>query len=92
MSRGKPEGVVIRYSWAIATSGTFTPAIRPMSGANMPPALTTSSVSIAPLSVTTRLTRPPNDSMAETRVPSQISAPRLRAPSTSANVSWLGSM
>ena len=92
MSRGRPDGLVIRYSWAKGMRGTVTPAMRPISGANMPPALTTSSVSISPWSVFTVRTRPLTTSMLVTRVSSQISAPRRRAPSTSANVSWLGSM
>ena len=37
---------VNRYWWAIGMTGTVTPAIRPISGANMPPALTTTSVAI----------------------------------------------
>src|SRR2546423_276834 len=39
MSSGKPSGRVIRYSCANGIKGTFTPAMRPISGANMPPAL-----------------------------------------------------
>ena len=84
--------MVIKYSWAIGMSGTVTPTMRPISGANIPPALITSSVSMSPLSVITRRTRPSRTSMPVTRVSSQISAPRRRAPSMSANVSWLGSM
>jgi hypothetical protein len=72
--------------------GTVTPARRPMSPANMPPALTTISVSIEPLSVSTPTTRPPSSPIPVTRVFVLISAPRRRAPSASAKVSWLGSM
>ena len=39
-------GSVNRYWWAIGMIGTVTPASRPISGANMPPALTTTSASI----------------------------------------------
>ena len=48
-----PTACVIRYSCAIGTIGTFTPASAPISFANIPPALTTTSASISPLSVTT---------------------------------------
>src|SRR3989442_1525052 len=48
MSRGRPVGVVMRYSCAIGVIGTLTPAIPPISVANMPPAFTTSSVPIPP--------------------------------------------
>ena len=92
MSRGRPEGRVIKYSCANGMSGTLTPAISPISGANMPPALTTRSVVMSPASVMTPRTRPSLMSIPVTRVASQISAPRRRAPSMSANVSWLGSM
>src|SRR5204862_442150 len=37
------NGSVNRYSWAIGMIGTFTPASLPISGANMPPALTPTS-------------------------------------------------
>src|SRR5712692_1608282 len=47
MSSRKPEGLVMRYSWAIGMIGTLTPTIRPISGANMPPALTTTSAPIS---------------------------------------------
>src|SRR3972149_441190 len=52
-------GLVSRYWWAMGMMGTVTPARRPISGANMPPALTTTSVRISPRSVTTPRTRPP---------------------------------
>ena len=42
-----------RYSCAIGTIGTFTPASAPSSRAYIPPALTTTSVSISPRSVST---------------------------------------
>ena len=54
MSFGRPLGRVIRYSCAIGTTGTLTPASAPISPANMPPAFTTISVSIVPRSVSTR--------------------------------------
>ena len=91
-SSGTPLGFVIRYSWAIGITGTFTPASRPISPANMPPALTTTSASTEPLSVSTPVTRPRSTPIAVTRVCVAISAPPRRAPSASANVSWLGSM
>jgi hypothetical protein len=58
----------------------------------MPPALITISVSISPLSVSTPVTRPRAVRTSVTRVCVAISAPPRRAPSASANVSWLGSM
>ena len=61
MSSGSPLGRVTRYSCAIGTIGTSTPASAPSSRANIPPALTTTSVSISPLSVTTPVTRPVPD-------------------------------
>ena len=73
-----------RYSWAIGTSGTRTPAIRPISAANMPPALTTTSASMWPRSVSTPRTRPPSTSIAVTRVLVWMSQPASRAPSASA--------
>ena len=91
-SRGRPEGRVIRYSCAIGTIGTVTPAMAPISAANMPPALTTTSVAIEPLSVSTPVTRPRSTPIPVTRVLVWSSAPWRRAPSASANVSWLGSM
>ena len=82
----------MRYSWAIGMIGTVTPASRPISPANIPPAFTTTSVSIEPLSVSTPTTRPRSSPIPVTRVFVLISAPRRLAPSASANVSWLGSM
>jgi hypothetical protein len=57
----------------------------------MPPALTTTSAAIAPLSVTTPVTRPRSAEIAVTLVFVAISAPAIRAPSASANVSCDGS-
>jgi hypothetical protein len=80
----------MRYSCAIGTIGTFTLAREPISRAYMPPALTTISVSIGPRSVSTPVTRPRWTARPVTRVAVAISAPRRRAPSASASVSWLG--
>ena len=52
-----------RYSWANGTIGTRTPASRPSSAANIPPALTTISASTSPHCVCTPLTRPPATSI-----------------------------
>ena len=76
----------------MGTMGTVTPARAPISPANIPPALTTMSVSIVPRSVSTPVTLPRSVRTAVTRVFVLTSAPRRRAPSASANVSWLGSM
>ena len=92
MSSGRPDGFSTRYSWAIGITGTVTPASAPSSPANMPPALTTISVSISPRSVSTAVTRPRCVRIAVTRVLVFTSAPPRRAPSARANVSWLGSM
>ena len=81
-----------RYSCAIGITGTTTPAIAPSSAANIPPALTTISVSMRPLSVSTAWTRSRSASIPVTRVFVSISAPPRLAPSASAKVSWLGSM
>ncbi len=78
------NGCVTRYSCAIGTIGTRTPAIRPISAANMPPALTTTSASIGPHSVWTPRTRPSSTSMPVTRVWVKIRTPPARAPSASA--------
>ena len=68
--------------------GTVTPTIRPISGANMPPALTTMSARISrrsPLcSTVTPVTRPRSVPIATTRVCGRICAPRARAPAASA--------
>ena len=64
MSSGSPAGFVTRNSWAIGTIGTVTPASAAISRANMPPALTTISVSTSPLSVSTPATRPVLDAEA----------------------------
>ena len=92
ISSGRPEGFVTTYSCAIGTTGTLTPARPPSSFANMPPALTTISASIEPLSVSTPVTFRRSTPIAVTRVFVSISAPPRRAPSASAKVSWLGSM
>ena len=63
------------------------PASAPISPANIPPALTTISVSIVPRSVSTPVTLPRSVRIAVTRVRVLTSAPRRRAPSASANVS-----
>ena len=63
-----------------------------MSRAYIPPALTTISVSISPLSVSTACTRARSTRIPVARVDVLTSAPRRLAPSASANVSWLGSM
>ena len=92
ISSGSPLGFVTRYSCAIGITGTTTPASRPISAANIPPASTTTSVSIDPRSVWTPVTRPRSTPIPVTRVDVAISAPWRRAPSASAKVSWLGSM
>ena len=58
--------------------------MRPISAANIPPALTTTSASIGPHSVCTPRTRPASTSMAVTRVCVKIRQPPSRAPSASA--------
>ena len=58
MSVGRPDGSSTRYSCAIGTIGTLTPASRADIARIHPPALTTISVSISPLSVSTPVTRP----------------------------------
>ena len=66
----------MRYWWAIGMIGTVTPTSFATSGAAMPAASTTTSVSISPLSVTTRQTRPrASRSIAVTCVRVLISAP-----------------
>src|SRR6478672_9721847 len=73
------RGCVTRYSCAIGTTGTRTPASRPSSAANIPPALTTTSASIAPCSVSTPVTRPSVTPIPVTRVWVKIRAPPARA-------------
>ena len=68
ISSGRPEGFVTRYSCAIGTTGTRTPASAPISPANIPPAFTTISAEISPLSVTTPVTRPRSSEISVTRV------------------------
>ena len=72
------------YSCAIGTTGTRTPAIRPISAANMPAALTTISHSTSPRSVAHARTAPPRTSIPVTRVFVRIRQPPRRAPSASA--------
>ena len=80
---------VNRYSWAIGTIGTSTPASRPISGANMPPAFTTTSAAIdrswPSLTTRTPRTRPARTSIPTTRLWVSIRTPRLRAP---AAIAW----
>jgi hypothetical protein len=85
-------GLVVRYWWRSGTSGTVTPAIRPISGAHMPAAFTTTSVRMAPPVVWTSWTRPSLSAMPVTRTPVRIAAPRRRAPSASAAARPPGSM
>ena len=84
-------GFVTRYWCAIGTSGIVTPTIRPISGAYIPPAFTTTSVRMVPAVVSTSRTRPSRTPMPRTRVPVRIWAPRRRAPSASAMARPLGS-
>ena len=78
------NGWVTTYSCAIGTIGIRTPAIRPISAANIPPALTTTSHSMSPRSVRTPVTAPSRTSIPVTRVLVWIAQPPLRAPSASA--------
>ncbi len=78
------NGCVTTYSCAIGTTGTRTPAIRPISAANMPAALTTISHSTSPRSVRTRDTAPRSTSIPVTRVFVRMRQPPCRAPSASA--------
>ncbi len=59
---------MIRYWCDIGITGMRTPAIRPISAAYMPPALTTTSAAMSPRSVRTPRTRPSATSMPVTRV------------------------
>ena len=76
---------------ANGTIGTRTPARRPISAANIPPALTMTSASILPYCVSTARTRPRSTSIPETRVCVKTRVPPARAPSISAVVSSDGS-
>ena len=89
------------YWWAIGTIGTSTPASRPISWANMPPALTTTSHSMragpAAVATSTWVTRRRSDRsltvatpMPVTLVPVAISTPAARAPAARAIVRSLG--
>ena len=80
------NGCVTMYSCDIGTTGMRTPASRPSSAENMPPAITIASASMSPRSVRTR-----PGSMPVTRVFVKMRAPPSRAPSASANVSCDGS-
>ena len=76
--------------------GIVTPTIRPISGANMPPALTTTSAAMdsrepSRSSTSTPVTRPRSTPMPVTRVCVRIVTPRLRAPAASAWASPDGS-
>ena len=88
-------GSVKRYWCAIGMIGTVTPASRPISGANIPPALTTTSARISvrspACSTVTPVTRPRSVPMATTRVLVRIRAPFWRAPAASALASPDGS-
>ena len=84
-------GLATRYWCAIGTSGIVTPAIRPISGAYIPPAFTTTSARTLPAVVSTSRTRPSRTVMPRTRVPVRMLTPRRRAPSASAMASPLGS-
>ena len=78
------NGCVTTYSCAIGMIGTRTPASRPISAANMPAALTTTSHSMSPCSVRTPVTAPRSTSMPVTRVLVSSVQPPRRAPSASA--------
>ena len=78
------NGCVTTYSCAIGTIGMRTPASRPISAANMPPALTTTSHSMSPRSVRTPVTAPSLTSMPVTRVLVRTRQPPRRAPSAMA--------
>ena len=86
---------VNRYWWAIGMIGTVTPTSAPISGANMPPAFTTTSARISSrspaCSTVTPLTRPRSVPMATTRVRGRMAAPRARAPAARAWASPDGS-
>ena len=73
---------------AIGMSGTVTPTIAPISGANIPPAFTTTSAVISsrsPLcSTVTPVTLPRSVPIATTLVCGRMLAPRDRAPAASA--------
>ena len=70
------------YSCDIGTTGMRTPASRPSSAENIPPAITTTSASMSPRSVRTR-----PGSIPVTLVFVKMATPPSRAPSASANVS-----
>ena len=83
---------MIRYWCSIGTTGISTPASRPSSCAQIPPAFTTTSASIAPWSVTTPVTRPSRTVISSTRTPVRTLAPADFAPAANESVSPVGSM
>jgi hypothetical protein len=78
------KGWVTRYSCAKGMIGTRTPAMRPISAAYIPPALTTTSASMSPHSVLMPRTRPSLTTTSCTRVCVNTWQPPRRAPSISA--------
>ncbi len=88
-------GPVSRYWCAIGMIGRVMPARRPISGAYIPPALTTTSASIVdrspPCSTSTPVTRPSRTPIPTTRWWLRILAPRARAPAASAKARFDGS-
>ncbi len=85
-----------RYWWAIGMIGTVIPASRPISGANIPPALTTTSAAIvwrdpSRSSTSTPVTRPRSTPIPTTRVWVRIVTPFWRAPAAMAMASPDGS-
>ena len=85
-------GLVVRYWWAMGTMGMVTPTIRPMSGAQIPAAFTTTSHVNVPWSVTTSETLPALAPTAWTLTPVRTLTPSRRAPSARAYVSPPGSI
>src|SRR6185312_5400695 len=90
--RSSRNASVTTYWCDIGMSGIRTPAIRPISAANIPPQLTTISQAISPLSVCTRRTRPSSTSMPTTRVRCAIRTPPALARFARALHSCDGSM
>ena len=87
---------VNRYWWAIGMIGIVTPASRPISGANIPPALTTTSAAIVSRepsrsSSVTPVARPRSTPTPTTRVCVRTVTPFWRAPAASAIASPDGS-
>ncbi len=78
--------------WSIGVDGTVTPTIAATRGDQMPAALTTTSVSIGPWSVSTRRTaRSRPSSMPVTRVPVRMRTPSSLAAFATAWVAVCGS-